>query len=335
MQQTGGAVTANAGTNLNTSALALESGGNLAALVAAAANPTPAGTNIIGKVGIDQTTPGTTNAVTANAGTNLNTSALALETGGNLAAIKTNTALAAAATSAGAAAPVQGVTGGVPLRVSGTFFQATQPVSAASLPLPTGAATSANQAPAAAQGSTTSGQTGPLVQAAATFRPPSYLAATTNPLSSDQAGQLRVSRGTAEMNIGVTTTAGAYTAGQEVGELISFANAVPAGVLQSICVTSKSVVTGSLKAYLFATNPNSSTWADKTTPAINAADLSKLLGYVTLNAPDSGLGTSTIWSAGNVGFGITQTTFFIVLVAVAAITLGSTSDINVHLTVEY
>lgn len=48
-----------------------------------------AGTAIIGRVGIDQTTPGTTNAVQANAGTNLNTSALALESGGNLAAIKT------------------------------------------------------------------------------------------------------------------------------------------------------------------------------------------------------------------------------------------------------
>lgn len=52
-----------------------------------------AGAAIIGKVGIDQTIPGTTNGVvvnsgsiTANAGTNLNTSALALESGGNLAA---------------------------------------------------------------------------------------------------------------------------------------------------------------------------------------------------------------------------------------------------------
>lgn len=97
-------VTANAGTNLNTSALALESGGNLAAAATSLAimddwdesdrakvNPIvgqagvqgdtgvvtaitqrvtlatdvalPAGTNIIGKVGIDQTTPGTTNFV--------------------------------------------------------------------------------------------------------------------------------------------------------------------------------------------------------------------------------------------------------------------------------
>lgn len=117
-QPVSGTVTANAGTNLNTSLLALESG-NLASIkadtdkipsqgqaLAAASMPvvlpsaqitalTPpsntgyaldsslstidtdlknnitlhAGTNLIGKVGIDQTTPGTTNAVSANQGT--------------------------------------------------------------------------------------------------------------------------------------------------------------------------------------------------------------------------------------------------------------------------
>ena len=40
---------------------------------------------------------------------------------------------------------VQGIASGTALPVSGTFWQTTQPVSAASLPLPTGAATSANQ----------------------------------------------------------------------------------------------------------------------------------------------------------------------------------------------
>jgi hypothetical protein len=51
----------------------------------------------------------------------------------------------AAGTSGTTAQAVQGITGGVALPVSGTFFQATQPISAASLPLPTGAATAAGQ----------------------------------------------------------------------------------------------------------------------------------------------------------------------------------------------
>ena len=61
-----GAVTANAGTNLNTSALALET--TLAAIkdtdgVKKITDALPAGTNLLGKVGVDQTTPGTTDAV--------------------------------------------------------------------------------------------------------------------------------------------------------------------------------------------------------------------------------------------------------------------------------
>lgn len=116
-QPVSGTVTANAGTNLNTSLLALEAGGNLASIktntdnlsLAQGANTSgqlgnliygavttaapsyttdkssplsldvtgnlrvrlmtsiPSGSNIIGKVGIDQTTPGTTNGVQVNA----------------------------------------------------------------------------------------------------------------------------------------------------------------------------------------------------------------------------------------------------------------------------
>jgi hypothetical protein len=76
-------VTANAGTNLNTSALALETGGNLATI----AGDT---TSIDGKITACDT-GSIAGTVTANAGTNLNTSALALETGGNLATIAGDT----------------------------------------------------------------------------------------------------------------------------------------------------------------------------------------------------------------------------------------------------
>jgi len=88
-----GTVTANAGTNLDTSALALENGGHLASIDTKLTNPLPtqqsgvttiplpvsiddldangnlpvalaSGSNIAGKFGIDQTTKGTTNGVT-------------------------------------------------------------------------------------------------------------------------------------------------------------------------------------------------------------------------------------------------------------------------------
>ena len=76
------------------------------------------------------------------------------------------------------------------LKVDGSAV--TQPISASSLPLPTGAATAALQPTNAAQGSTTSGQTGPLVQGAVTTGAPSYTTAQTSPLSLTTAGALRV-----------------------------------------------------------------------------------------------------------------------------------------------
>lgn len=76
-----------------------------------------------------QATQPISGTVTANAGTNLNTSALALESGGNLAAIKTD---------------VDKLTfTSTRLLVDGSGV--TQPVSAASLPLPAGASTAALQ----------------------------------------------------------------------------------------------------------------------------------------------------------------------------------------------
>lgn len=72
-------------------------------------------------------------------------------------------------------------------------FPATQAVSAASLPLPTGAATEATLAThAVAQASTTSGQSGPLVQGAVTTAAPTYVTGKTDPLSLTTAGALRV-----------------------------------------------------------------------------------------------------------------------------------------------
>lgn len=131
------AVTCNAGTDLNTSTLALESGGNLAAAatslstiagavdgtevqvdVVSSALPSGAATaakqpalgtagtasaDVLTVQGITSMTPLSVSdggssltidgTITANAGTNLNTSALALETGGNLAASATSLAI--------------------------------------------------------------------------------------------------------------------------------------------------------------------------------------------------------------------------------------------------
>lgn len=113
------------------------------------------------------TLPAITGSVTANAGTNLNTSALALETtlsslNAKVTAVNTGSVTVVSAPTTTVTATdldirnlvfatdtvdVSGssvaVSGSV--AVTGTFWQATQPISAATLPLPTGAATEAKQ----------------------------------------------------------------------------------------------------------------------------------------------------------------------------------------------
>lgn len=160
MQNSGGSVTANAGTNLNTSALALDStvakdsslstlntsvntllkpASTLAAVttLGTITNALPTGANVIGQV-------------TANAGTNLNTSALALETGGHLASLDTKLpaqgqALAAASVpvvlTAAQLITLTPLTTVTVTQATGTNLHAVVDSSA----LPTGAATSANQ----------------------------------------------------------------------------------------------------------------------------------------------------------------------------------------------
>jgi hypothetical protein len=113
-QAISGTITANAGSNLNTSALALESGGNLAAIATALAGTVDVAgavtvSNFPGSFDVSNfpATQAVSGTITANAGTNLNTSALALESGGNLATIATNTVAGTAIT--GATIPTGGV----------------------------------------------------------------------------------------------------------------------------------------------------------------------------------------------------------------------------------
>lgn len=209
-----GSVTANAGTNLNTSALALESGGNLASIkadtdkipskgtavtanstpvniasdqivpVSASTLPLPTGAATSANQSTEITSLSTIATNTGNTATDVATltsssaggyvrqdsnGTIAKESGGNLATIATNTTgLNSTVGTAGSATPSKGVVvqgsdgtdaralktdssgnldvnvqGTVP--VSGTFWQTIQPVSASSLPLPTGAALATNQ----------------------------------------------------------------------------------------------------------------------------------------------------------------------------------------------
>lgn len=199
-----------------------------------------AGSNTIGNVNINGTVPisGTITATnSANGATGSAVPAQATQVGGsdgtNLRALKVSAAGVLAVDASGTTVPV-----------SGTFWQATQPISAASLPLPTGAATNSalttinttlgspmqNSGGSVTanigttnglaldasvngillgQGSTTSGQSGPLVQGAVTTGAPTYTTAKTSPLSLTTGGLLRVdaSGATLPLPTGAATSA--------------------------------------------------------------------------------------------------------------------------------
>lgn len=135
-----GQVTSNAGTNTSTANLDVAlstrlkpadtlAGITTVAAVTAITNALPAGTNLLGKVGIDQTTPGTTNGVQVNnfpATQPVSATALPLPSGAATSALQT--------------------TGNASLASIDTKLTNPLPVSVSSLPLPAGGSTAANQA---------------------------------------------------------------------------------------------------------------------------------------------------------------------------------------------
>lgn len=108
----------------------------------------------------------------------------------------------------------------------------------------------------------------------------------------------------------VVTLNSAYTAGNEVGPLLSLSNMFRSsaqgapdqgGVLQSIRLNFGAVHTSEYDIYQFSSNPSNTTWTDKTTPSINAADVNLVHPPLKLTNNASGLGTHTVYGADGIG----------------------------------
>lgn len=141
--------------------------------------------------------------------------------------------------------------------VSGTFWQATQPISAASLPLPAGAST------AVAQASTTSGQSGTLVQGAVTTAAPTYTTGKIFPLSLDTAGGLRVATH-------AVTQSGTWNV------TVNAAIAAGTNAIGDVGVQYRANATGAASATNFVA-------AASTNPTVIKASAGRLLGYHLTN----------------------------------------------------
>jgi hypothetical protein len=184
----------------------------------------------------------------------------------------------------------------------GSVTQGTSPwVISGTITLPTGAATSANQPTNAAQGSTTSGQTGTLVQGAVTTAAPSYTNAQTSPLSLTTGGMLRVD---ASGTVQAVSQSGTWRTGSEgvfyssalgsaatysgtagtakaIGGLQTISSIFTAndgsGILTYVSIKMNEGQTSPLTVYLFRANPAASTCTDNATFVLNSADSSKLI----------------------------------------------------------
>lgn len=142
------------------------------------------------------------------------------------------------------------------LRVDGSSV--TQPISASTLPLPTGAATEATLAKLTlAQGSTTSGQTGALVLGAVTTAAPTYTTAQSSPLSLTTAGALRV-----DASGSTQPVSGTVTIVQPTGtnlHVVVDASALPTGAATSALQTTGNSTLATISGQLPPTlGPNAS-----------------------------------------------------------------------------
>src|SRR5579859_5260003 len=109
-----------------------------------------------------------------------------------------------------------------------------------------------------------------------------------------------------------TVTASAYTAGNVLGGIMTFANvllgaptASPtkwSAVLESISVKFKATAaTGEIDVAIFTASPSGGTYTDKTAPTFAAADAAKLVGIYALPTPQSTLGTMTCYNLDGIG----------------------------------
>lgn len=138
----------------------------------------------------------------------------------------------------------------------------------------------------------------------------------------------------AEVCVTPTVTASlAYTSGNVVGGLITFANllrTVQTGVLQSIRLTVLGTQTAEFDVTFFSSNPQATTWTDRTAPAIAAGDKPFAQPVIKLTNNFSGLGTHTVYGADNISRSIkmASTSGYAVITVVGTPTFASTSDVQ-------
>lgn len=129
------------------------------------------------------------------------------------------------------------------------------------------------------------------------------------------------------------TASSAYTSGNLVGGLITLLKTMVtvrhpgAGVLQSIRLNFKDAQTAEFDVYGFSANPSATTFTDKATPSIAAADVFKVRPPIKLTTATSGLGTHTSYGTDAIARAALNgsTTDYFAIVAIGTPTFGATT----------
>lgn len=160
------------------------------------------------------------------------------------------------------------------------------------------------------------------------------------PAGTNLIGSVTVAPSTTDVAVTPTVTVSAYTAGNVLGGIMTFASLLAAtsfnGVLHSITAKFKgTAVTGSLEVAIFKASPSNGTYSDKSAPTWDAADMANLLGVYTLTTPNSKLGTMTIYNLDSIGKAIVgaSQSLYVVAIVDGTPTPASTSDFTLELAV--
>ena len=158
-----------------------------------------------------------------------------------------------------------------------------------------------------------------------------------NPLPTGTNTLGQVNGNGASVEVVPIVTAGAYTAGKDMGGVMTFASILPAsfnGVLESITLKFKATVQlTEFDVALFSAAP-AGTFTDGVAPAIAAADSALLLGVFQLVANQSQLGTHTIYTLDAIGkqiIGSSTSLFAVVTTKAAPVNPASTTDMSLRI----
>jgi hypothetical protein len=134
----------------------------------------------------------------------------------------------------------------------------------------------------------------------------------------------------------VTTTAGAYSDGDNIGGLLKFKAADiymdRVGYIQSAVLTDRASQEIDTDLIIFRDNPENSTFTDNAAFDVHDNDLDKILGIITFDTYKT-FNDNSIASEGqlSIPFNIVESQIFAALVTRGTPTYASTSDITIRI----